>query len=640
MNGFNVSTSHTEQNEAENPRLTAALGYANRGWPVFPVYEPGSSGPCSCSAGEACTAPAKHPRTPHGFKDASIDEVTIRPWWSWWPNANIGIATGPSSGLVVVDVDPRHSGDRGLAQLEGEHGRFPATLTCDTGSGGWHLYFAQPEAVVPSTTKLRPGIDIRSNRSYVIAPPSRHANGRPYEWRDTSQAIVAPPNWLLRCLLEDPEVPETATPDEAEQEFYSEGERNDRLFQFSCFLFKQRLSLGAVEEEVLGFNARRCRPPLGEREVRAVVQSAGRYGRGDRQDRPRIHSAAPRDGVAAERILTFRTAAEIARETPPEVRWIARPWVAESTLTEVSGKPKEAGKTTWVMAMVRCMLDGTPFMGEPTSKTAVVYLTEERHTTLRAALKRAGLLERDDLVILQWQNTLGVPWEAVVKAAIAECQRRGATVLVVDTVSQFANLVSDTENNSGDALTAYRPLQKATAAGLGVIPIRHERKSGGNVGEAGRGSNAFTGAADIVLSIGRPEGQTRRTIRLIRAISRLDDTPDELAIELVGPAQYVALGSSAAIALREACDAILKFGPRAREQALDVPELGTQCGLKRTTTQEAIRTLRAEGKLEQTGSGRKNDAYRYWVPVPDDSAGTPIPIAAERIDSAEQGVVQ
>src|SRR5206468_2533052 len=111
----------------------------------------------------------------------------------------------------------------------------------------------------------------------------------------------------------------------------------------------------------------------------------------------RIDAAAYRKGVPAESILTFWTAVEIAARAPEEVPWIARPWAAVGAITEVMGQPKHAGKTTWVMKLVRCVLDGAAFLGEPTSQTPVVYLTEERESTFRQALQRGDLLERADL---------------------------------------------------------------------------------------------------------------------------------------------------------------------------------------------------------------------------------------------------
>ncbi len=66
--------------------------------------------------------------------------------------------------------------------------------------------------------------------------------------------------------------------------------------------------------------------------------------------RGKLLSAALKRKVPAERIFAFRTAAEIAETTAAEVPWIARPWLAGGSITEVVGKPKAAGKTTWVFA--------------------------------------------------------------------------------------------------------------------------------------------------------------------------------------------------------------------------------------------------------------------------------------------------
>ncbi len=85
-----------------NPLLRAALSYADRGLRVFPIFEVDAEGRCAC--GKDCGRDAgKHPRTPHGFKDATTDTAQITAWWSRWPKANIGIATG--DGIAVVDVD-------------------------------------------------------------------------------------------------------------------------------------------------------------------------------------------------------------------------------------------------------------------------------------------------------------------------------------------------------------------------------------------------------------------------------------------------------------------------------------------------------------------------------------------------------
>jgi putative DNA primase/helicase len=152
----------------------AALGYARRGWCVFPVWSI-RNGRCAC--GTACGRDAgKHPigwLVPHGVHDATTNESTIRRWWTDEPNANIGIATGAVSGIIVLDVDGE-DGEASLAALEREHGPLPETPTVLTGKGR-HLYFAHPGVPVPNRVRVALGLDVRGDGGYVVAPPSIHA---------------------------------------------------------------------------------------------------------------------------------------------------------------------------------------------------------------------------------------------------------------------------------------------------------------------------------------------------------------------------------------------------------------------------------------------------------------------------------
>lgn len=165
--------------------VACALAYAAAGWPVFPVHcmvmKKGER-VCSCRAGAACPVKdrAKHPHTRHGCKDATTDAAKIRAWWKKWPTANIGIATGSVSDLVVVDIDPRNGGDDTFDALVREFGAAPETPEVLTGGGGRHLYFRDTGGVIPST--LGPGIDIKADGGYVVAPPSVHIRGRRYAW--------------------------------------------------------------------------------------------------------------------------------------------------------------------------------------------------------------------------------------------------------------------------------------------------------------------------------------------------------------------------------------------------------------------------------------------------------------------------
>lgn len=161
--------------------LAAALAYIGSNLPVFPLHYPTRDGVCSCGNG-ACEKVGKHPMTPHGLKDATTDRQTIERWWSENPFANIGLPTGASSGVVVVDIDHRHDVLASLEVLEKKIGTLPATLTSRTGAG-LHYFYKYPGVTVRSgVAVLGPGIDIRADGGYVVVPPSLHANGKRYEW--------------------------------------------------------------------------------------------------------------------------------------------------------------------------------------------------------------------------------------------------------------------------------------------------------------------------------------------------------------------------------------------------------------------------------------------------------------------------
>jgi hypothetical protein len=193
---------------------------------------------------------------------------------------------------------------------------------------------------------------------------------------------------------------------------------------------------------------------------------------------------------------------------------------------------------------------------------------------------------------------------------VAECKRIGAELLVVDTIAQFAGLMGDRENHSGDALLSMQPLMKGTSEDLGIVVVRHERKKGGQVGSSGRGSSAFSGAVDIVLSIRRPEGKSRPTVREIYAISRFEETPDTCVIELTDRG-YVVLGKAKGAVKQEDQAKILVAVPESADKAIPLATICKQTRLSRSSAQRLIEELLGESKLGCVGKGTRSDPFRY-----------------------------
>ena len=308
--------------------------------------------------------------------------------------------------------------------------------------------------------------------------------------------------------------------------------------------------------------------------------------------------------------ISFESASEAGEQTE-SVEWLVKGYVAEGGITVLSAKVK-MGKTTLVTHLVKSILGNKPFLGARTKRTPVVYLTEQPKVSFKPALQRANLTNEPDLRILYFNQTIGIPWVTVAAAAAEECTRVSAKLLIVDTLSQFAGLVGDSENNSGAVLEAVQPLQAITGQGAGVLILSHDRKSGGEVGDATRGSSALPGAADVVLSLRRPEGNGRKSLRVIQSLSRFSETPEELVIDLTNEG-YVALGEKADVAMQEALEAILHAVPTSEADALTLKDLCAAANITRPTGQRALEEMCLGGKIQKLGNGKRGDPFRYFL---------------------------
>jgi hypothetical protein len=169
------------EKENKPSMLDYALTYARQGWAVFPLNG---------------KVPFKGTR---GFLDATTDEKQIRAWWKKYPNANIGVATGQTSGIYVADVDNKNDkdGEASLRTFVNGHNALPETLESRTPSGGRHIVFKMPAGIqIPSGTDVHGvGLDVRANGGYIVAPPSV-IGGKSYEWINNNPIAALPDLFL------------------------------------------------------------------------------------------------------------------------------------------------------------------------------------------------------------------------------------------------------------------------------------------------------------------------------------------------------------------------------------------------------------------------------------------------------------
>jgi hypothetical protein len=163
-------------------------------------------------------------------------------------------------------------------------------------------------------------------------------------------------------------------------------------------------------------------------------------------------------------------------------------------------------------------------------------------------------------------------------------------------------------------MKAVKPLQNLTSEGIAVVVVRHDRKSGGEVGDAGRGSTAWGGAADTLINITRGDGNSLPTVRNLSCISRFDGPPDKLVIDLRN-GEYVALGTKTKVALDKAKEEIFELVPVSEVNAQRTGDLiSAATGVNKTIGQQALEELYLEERIMRKMSQDRGRPFYYWKP--------------------------
>ena len=162
------------------------MDYLRRGFSVFPVTPDAKAPPLVQWA---------------AYQERFATEAEVVAWWTQHPTANIAVATGKLSGVSVVDVD----GDVGIKTFY-DHllGKMPLTLAHETPKGR-HLLYKYDVRLKQGTARL-PGIDVRNDGGYIIAPPSV-VKGKPYrvaKHRDLAALADLPPELLGQAPVKPP----------------------------------------------------------------------------------------------------------------------------------------------------------------------------------------------------------------------------------------------------------------------------------------------------------------------------------------------------------------------------------------------------------------------------------------------------
>ena len=571
--------------------LNTALEYLNCGWSVIPLHAPAFGG-CTCGRPD-CPGVGKHPRVRWDeFQRRLPTPEEVNDWWRRWPTANVGVVTGAVSGLVIVDQD----GDTDL--------RVPLTPAVRTGGGGVHYYFRHPGAPIKGKVRIATNVDLRGDGNQVVAPPSRPASGRGYEWLTPAGLPIADlPDWVLTALQEpSPGVVSAASV----PEIVEAGQRNVTLTILAGAMRRRGASPEALEAALLAENQARFRPPLTEREVLSIARSVARY---TPESDSITHSLVP----DSPQIYAHH---DLATSVTEPVRWAVNGLVPRQGVSLIAGD-SGVGKS-WITAhLAQCVALGTPFLGQyPVEQCPVLVIDYESGEFLlkrRVRQLYAGMPPGTSTHAPLWfaDVEMRLTEEAHVTALIALLQERHVGLCVVDPLVHAHN---GDENDSREIVRVMEAVRRVRrqcdCAFLFTHHVRKLSAQGSNdAGQSLRGSSALKGTLDSYLfatklSTGRIQvehNKGRYAEELSPFVIEVEDVQDGVTEVRWGGEIARQLGERLDVALHSLLQA-LEDGPLSRQDLLS--RLRDR-GVNDRTGRRAIDTARERGAISVERQGRE-----------------------------------
>lgn len=352
--------------------VNEALGYAAQGWSVIPV-QPGT----------------KNPLVPWTeFHERRATEAEIRTWWQRSPRAGIGIVTGRVSGLVVVDIDKKHGLD-----IKEVLAADPCNFIVETGTGGYHLYYRYPEGVGSIENQVNnKGRDVRADGGFVVAPPTIHASGKPYQWvrGEQESPLTAAPAFVRNGRHENGNGNGTA-PKQGQDHWISEtlkgvsaGGRNDAATRLAGYYVSRKMAPDVVLNLLLDWNQKNS-PPLAEADLRVIVDSVQRTA--ERRGRQIPGSS------SGETFGLLRLSEYMTKYGAEEIEWLIEDWMPHRTIA-MAVAPPGSYKTWLELDLAVAVAMGVPFLGTfPVGRTGPVIIVQQEDFHGQMAERMGTIIE-------------------------------------------------------------------------------------------------------------------------------------------------------------------------------------------------------------------------------------------------------
>ncbi len=605
--------------EARHPdMLGAALGYLAEGWPVFPICSPLMGQ--HIHAHGSCLSPGKVPMVPWAAFQTTLPEVgQIRSWWTQWPHANIGMATGELSGVLVLDADGTEARKECLKRggLDGTR----AVWTGKVGGAHYHLRYP-PGSDIRNFNRRLPGIDLRGQGGYVLLPPSAHASGASYRWIDGTEhaRLVSPPAWLLELIRgTGPSSDETwraEAPSGVEELLagFDEGQRDDGLFRFACRM-RHDDTPQPYAEILIQVSARNCRPPFPLADAVAKVRAVyDRYPPGSAGPTINLDEDATGTGPAgaeAEGWRIYDVEEFLAVEYPPTI-WRVESYLRDRAILFGYGAPGTI-KTYVATDAALAIASGGLFLGRfPCQQGRVLIVQEDTQASdyqrayLKPMIEARGLRGSDikDMLFIAPPGEFALDRQERLNELCAWLREYKPDMLILDT---FYMMYSGKSEDLLAVMKVLRTIRDAFGCAIWIIDHNRKSSSAPSSGEDAMdrliGGREKSGSVDTIIEFRRVKGQEGAAYLDVLKL-RGNKSPDSIMVSYDGGVLTVD-GKDPETTPGAAKTVygwlIQEGGGRTKAQ------ISRGCDLSERSVHYAIRDLELEGLVRITGKdGRAN----------------------------------
>lgn len=448
--------------------LKEALEYINHGWSIIPI-KPGEKVPLLTSWLE--------------FQKRHATEVEVTEWYTKWPDANLAIIVGQISGLLVIDIDDLVVGEKSFRKYFGNI----TTLSVKT-PNGIHYYFKHPgDKQISNAIRAAPGLDIKGDGGYVLAPPSVG-----YKWIRNTLADL-PNQTLLTEIKSKSKVDLTST------EIVHEGGRNNDIARFAGKLFSLGLSIEEVFTQSLARTKAFHTPPLPEYEVKTTVNSIA------------AKEQAKKDAIPVKPGSLILTKFQNIKEE--KIEWIWPGVIPKGKLSLIIGDPGH-GKSLLSVHVAACVSAGLEFPDgtrPETGNVLMVFCEDEAGDIVRPRLRVAGA-NLDNITHLEISERF-MKLDTDIPKIEDAIKQTEAKLLVIDPISAYLGAVNSWKDDEVRRLLAMVG-GLSTRTNCAILCIMHlNKKVSSNAIDRGMGSIAFSAVARSVFLVGNhPEENDPRKI--------------------------------------------------------------------------------------------------------------------------------